>query len=543
MIKQEQLTVPLATEPTATSGIYSLKNTETFHIGSPEGDELRIPGTANTFDDIVAHSLADVDSAGDEIIAARERSGVQTVESKEKLSLRKRIGAKLGAFASHIDSVTAVASMKVMTGAFSGAQRAYGAYRAPLDKMEAKDGDNKAKKVGKFMGRAAYRLVVGAGIATASLMTKNMADAANITINGHNGGASNAFNDTVAHSTIGAGKKNAPVHWTAEMGDLPFFSGENLSTLDSTNEGAARIAEVVAQNPGKNTLLGYSEGSIALVKFLQDNPNYLKDGNSAVFVGTPYLPGARMKDNSFVDALSQLVPDTSRVLDYKTPGGENVTYIVGEDDFVKLKENPIGMLASLDPKGHVYTSADLSGQTPHITIHNADGSTSHILTETHTKLADGKNAKSGISAALVENNGMYVSRKADNFFEAADGDPLTGNVNMKDVVSTGAAAADEALPGSGAVINQFASTPGVTEGLQQAADTYMSTQSNVVGSFAETIQNNPQVSQVVEQAVPMVQQAAQNIAPQVNDAANAVQQAAPQFTPQINQVKGFFGIK
>ena len=454
-------------------------------------------------------------------------------------------------------------------GAVAGvAQKGFAAYRKPLDKMEAKKDDSRSKKIAKFMGRSAYRTAVAGGFIGLAFTTKNVAEAANITVNGHQGGASNAFNDTIAHSDIGRGEKNAPVRWSAEMGDLPIFPEDKLSTLESTDEGARRIAEVVAQNPGKNTLLGYSEGGMALAKFLQDNPDYLAKGNEVVFVGSPYVPGQRMGDHAFLELVKPLLPDTAKTLEYQTPGGQNVTHIVREDDFVKLKDNPIGMLAALDPKGHYYSPADISGNTPHVTVRNADGSTSMILTETHTKLADGSNAKSGISAALVDNNNLYVSRKADNFFEALDGEPLSGKINAGDVTRTGAAAAEEVLVSNGINPDHARTVKDVIERVPaQPIQALFDGVSDLPGALASNMPSGnggatggqPNLNQIVDTftggqnsapapaaPVQQFQQPVQQMAEQIAPVVKQFEAAAPQLAPQIQQGKdllGQFGVR
>lgn len=567
MIKQEHVASPEVTAlESDDSTSYRLTNVETFHINAPDNDVHQPTNLLTAHEDIFSQ-LRDVDELGDKIIAVEEGAFVpevselseSTAEDAPRVSRTKRMLGKLAAGLSGLKrSTSSVASfagekasdaatyagtktLLAYSGASNLAQKGFGAYRKPLDKMEANKDDGKGKRAVKLLGRSAYRVAIAGGLAAGLLLTKNVAEAANITVNGHQGGASNSFNDTIAHSSIGHGEKNVPVRWSAEMGDLPIFPNDQLSTLESTNEGAMRIAETVAQNPGKNTLLGYSEGGIALAKYLQDNPDYLSKGNEAIFVGSPYVPGQEMGEHPFLKMVSPFLPDTAKVLEYQTPGGENVLHVVREDDFVKLKDNPFGMLAALDPKGHTYSPADISGNTPHVMIHNTDGSSTRIITETSTKLADGSNAKSGISAALVENNNMYVSRKADNFFEELDGDPLSGNVDMQKVASTGAIAAEEALPGAGAVINNIVNTPGVTEGLQQAADTYMQTQDTVLGGFSEGMQSNPQVAQVVEnftqQAAPMFEQAAPAIHEAVNNFVPPAQQGA------VNNFLGQFGVK
>jgi hypothetical protein len=450
-------------------------------------------------------------------------------------------------------------------GAVAGvAQKGFAAYRKPLDKMEAKKDDSKSKRFAKLMGRSAYRIAVAGGVAGLAYTTKNVAEAANITVNGHQGGASNAFNDTIAHSDIGRGEKNVPVRWSAEMGDLPIFPEDKLSTLESTDEGARRIAEIVAQNPGKNTLIGYSEGGIAIAKFLQDNPDYLAQGNEVVFVGSPYVPGQRMGDHAFLELVKPLLPDTAKTLEYQTPGGQNVTHIVREDDFVKLKDNPIGMLAALDPKGHYYSPADISGNTPHITVRNADGSTSMILTETHTKLADGSNAKSGISAALVDNNNMYVSRKADNFFEALDGEPLSGKINAGEVTRTGAAAAEEVLVSNGInpdharvvkdVIGRVPAEP-IQKLFDGVSDLPGALASNMPsGNGGTTGGGQPNLNQIVDTftggqnsapaaPVQQFQQPIQQMTEQIAPVMKQFEAAAPQLAPQIQQGLGQLGIR
>ncbi|MBH2007035.1 hypothetical protein I8H83_00330 [Candidatus Saccharibacteria bacterium] len=555
MNKQEQVASPEAVLENDNPTSYRLTNVETFHINAPDSDVHQPTNLLTAHEDIFSQ-LRDVDELGDKIIAVEEGTYVPeapelsevTAEEAPRVSRTKRLLGKLATGLSglkrSVSNVATYAGAKTIlaySGVGSAVQKGFNMYSKPLDKMEANEDDSKSKRAIKFLGRSAYRVAVAGGFAAGMLLTKNVAEAANITVNGHNGGASDAFNNTIAGSNIGAGKENVPVRWSAEMGDLPIFPNEQLSTFESTNEGALRIAEVVAQNPGEKTLLSYSEGTIATAKFLQDNPDFLANGNSAVFVGGPFIPGQELGEHPFMKLIAPLVPETSKVLEYQTPGGENVLHIVREDDFVKLKDNPFGMLAALDPRGHAYSPDDISGNTPHVMIHNADGSSTRIITETSTKLADGSNAKSGISAALVENNNLYVSRKADDFFEELDGDPLSGNVDMQKVVSTGAVAAEEALPGAGAVINNIVNTPGVTEGLQQAADTYMQAQDTMLSGFAEGIQSNPQVAQAVEnftqQAAPMIEQVAPAIQEAVNNFVPPAQQGA------VNNFLGQFGVK
>lgn len=478
------------------------------------------------------------------------------------------VGQSAADTASYAGARFGLATMSASEKAMSVVDKAKGTYSRISEKLDVNEKDSARTRVAKRLGKWGLKASVGvgviAGVTAATLLTKNVAEAANITVNGHQGGASNAFNDTIAHSDIGRGEKNVPVRWSAEMGDLPIFPEDKLSTLESTDEGARRIAEVVAQNPGKNTLLGYSEGGMALAKFLQDNPDYLAKGNEVVFVGSPYVPGQRMGDHAFLELVKPLLPDTAKTLEYQTPGGQNVTHIVREDDFVKLKDNPIGMLAALDPKGHYYSPADISGNTPHITVRNADGSTSMILTETHTKLADGSNAKSGISAALVDNNNMYVSRKADNFFEALDGEPLSGKINAGEVTRTGAAAAEEVLVSNGInpdharvvkdVIGRVPAEP-IQKLFDGVSDLPGALASNMPsGNGGTTGGGQPNLNQIVDTftggqnsapaaPVQQFQQPIQQMAEQIAPVVKQFEAAAPQLAPQIQQGLGQLGIR
>lgn len=500
----------------------------------------------------------------------------------------ERVAAKLGKFAAKI-SIAAGSLREKLTPSSINAHATLGAlgaidkvksafnkasdvYMTPLHKMEKDKTLDRKTRAKRFIGRWAYRSAI-ATTAVVGLQFAKMvggdAHAAIFSINGHGGGSSNAFNDVVNNSTIAQGERSTPVHWSAEMGDgalKALFPNDELPTHQSGVEGAQRISEAIGNNPQGDTLVGYSQGTMASVEYLRANPEYLEN-NGAILVGGPYTPDRRLADNPLYKLVAPLVPETSKVLEYESPAGESVLYIVNEDDPVWLKNgNPVGILAGvLDPNSHAYTSADLSGQTPHIVIHNEDGSTSHILTETKTRLADGSMAKSGISAGITHHTDYEVSRKADNFFEALDGDPVTGRTNVAEVVDAAGPAAQEMLayhgvnPQHADMIGQAISNLPV-EPLQKIADQVL----DIPNRVAEAAQTQvpapaPAVAETTWQPAPApastwtppaapawtppavtpeyVNQGVQQVETFVNDTANAVKTAAggnEQVTTAVN---------
>lgn len=455
----------------------------------------------------------------------------QPEDENEKLPLRKRVGRKIGSFITRANIAITLAPSTVA----NGAKKAYAAYQKPLDKMKAKESDSRTKRSAKFIGRQAYRGVVGTGLLVAGAATsRGVAEAANITVNGHTGGMSNAFNDTVANSSMGKGQKNIPIRWSSEMGGL--FPNEDKTSNQSVAEAVQTIDRTNKNNPGGNRFIGYSQGTLPLVEYFENHE--LKPDDQLVLVGGPYTPGQRLSDNPLVKIIEPAMKGLDINISQDTPDGKNVLYIVSQNDLVNLsknnKNNPgdiINRIAgTVGADGHGYSSAELSGNTPHTVTTNPDGSTTWTLTQSKIKMADGKNAQSGIAAALA-NNGIAVNSKDDAFFQSIRGDDA-GNWDTQQVVATGAEALNQHAPGAGDAVQQLYNTPGVQETVQQVADTYMDTQNNIIETVATVVQDNPQLSQAAEQAAPAVAQIVEHTAP-------AVQQAVKQAAPVLGQ----FGIK
>ena len=371
------------------------------------------------------------------------------------------------------------------------------------EKYSVKDGDSRAKRIGKFImrnkmplgmmammgGSAASKWAVETGVLHDLLPTPTnynqaheivqqsdirLAANANIIVPTNGRGGGNAPN---AVPLLGAlGGKNARVEGITYPGGIKtLVTPEDSHTLDqSVTIASNKQYDVYQKNPGqKITYVGYSEGGVTQTvteaRIRQANGGQLPPNVHFVYIGTPGIKGGG-SENPYWDAIPDAIKKSQGLESFgnHSKGGPNVHYYANESDFwaAASSASPIDMADKAIGTAFGGTHGAYGGNIPSTTERNADGS---LSTTYHggNNVVNGYRLRSGIANALYANQKIPVTREMDEAILAMRGDK-NGNYNAAEITNTLAKAAERQQPGTGNFV-RAALAPVLSQELVDAA--------------------------------------------------------------------------